>query len=70
MGKLAKLIWQEEINVEYFLDSTTMSHFRVQLREMSDMDPNMQRSLQLAMNVMMGLLYNWTPLGDCYWRLT
>jgi hypothetical protein len=61
VGKLVQLIWQEEIDVEYFADSSTMSHFRVQLREMLDPNPNMARSPQLVMNVMMGPPYNWTP---------
>jgi len=45
VGKLAKLIWQEEIDIEYCMDSSTMSHFKVQLKEMSDLDPNVQKNL-------------------------
>jgi hypothetical protein len=69
MGKLAELIWQEKIDVEYFVDSSTMSRFRVQLKEMLNPNHNVRRSLHPAMNVMMGLPYNWTPLEKCYWRL-
>jgi hypothetical protein len=38
MGKLAEFIWQENIDVEYFVDSSTMSCFRVQLKE--TLNPN------------------------------
>jgi len=38
--KLMELIWQENIDVEYFVDSSTMSHFKIQLKKMFDLDPN------------------------------
>jgi hypothetical protein len=66
VGKLVELIWQEEIDVEYFVDSSTMSHFKVQLKEMLGLDPNVQKSLQSVVNVMMGPPYNWTPPKKCY----
>ncbi len=39
MGKLTHLIWQKKIDVEYFMDLSTMSCFKVQLKEMSNLDP-------------------------------
>ncbi len=41
MGKLTKFIWQEDIDVEYFVDSLTIGRCRVHLREMLDLDPSM-----------------------------
>jgi hypothetical protein len=41
VGKLTKFIWQEDIDVEYFLDSLTIARCRVHLKEMLDLDPNM-----------------------------
>jgi hypothetical protein len=45
MGKLTEFIWQEKIDVEYFVDSSTMSCFRVQLKEMLNLNHNIRKSL-------------------------
>jgi hypothetical protein len=40
VGKLPQLIWQKKIDIEYFMDSSTMSCSKVQLKEMLNLDPN------------------------------
>ncbi len=67
-GKLINVIWGDDWNVEYFVDNSTKISFGKLIHDMYDPNLEARRIVQHIVHTLMGPLYNWTALKECYWR--
>ncbi len=68
MGRLAKAIWGDDWDVEYFVDNLTNMSFGKLNHDMYVQNLEAQITIQHVVRTLMGHPYNWTTLEECYRR--
>jgi hypothetical protein len=68
MGKLAIVIWSEDLYVESFVDNSTKMTFGKVIYDMYDPNLKAWKIVQHVVHTLMGPPYNWIATYECYWK--